>query len=561
MRGVSRSTAAPTGTLTKKIHSQPRYFVSTPPASTPTAAPLPPSAPQIPSALLRSGPSSKLVITIDRAAGEMIAPPSPCTARDAISIPSDCASPHASEASVNSATPTMNTRRRPSRSAARPPSSKKPPKAIEYAVITHCRFSREKSSARPMDGKATLTIETSRIVMKNAVATTARMRQRWGFDAIALGYSEGRPLGNRAAEDGQEPLVVPLVADRDADATPDRPHGEPSLEQGARELLRFVDRYVEKVRVRGQRLIAELAQPRRNALALLEERADFGRGLQRSDRKRRRERRQRRRMLALVQLRRDIAACEGVSHPRAGEPEHLRERAQHDHAFLDQACRRVPRVLEVRLVDDERPRCRELAELTRRIVRPTADRQHRMLVADLGACDPDGDLEHRIGRIVCDRDPVTRTCECTSDEQDQVVRARAEDDVLRRDTGVVGDRLLEPGVAAVRVRVDARQLLGERFGPCRRQEVRRRVAVETDDPGDVQAGPSRDLLRRGRIVGLDLPAQRSHVEHVLVPSRCRMRQPSAVVSATFQASLQSELGWSGRTNAQSTPRGASRSSS
>ena len=188
MRGATSSTSAPTGTLTKKIHSQPRYFVSTPPASTPTAAPLPPSAPQIPSALFRSGPSSKLVITIDRAAGEMIAPPSPCTARDAISIPSDCASPHASEASVNSATPTMNTRRRPSKSAARPPSSRKPPNAIEYAVITHCRFSREKSSARPMDGSATLTIETSRIVMKNAVATTARIRQRCGFDAMAVPY-------------------------------------------------------------------------------------------------------------------------------------------------------------------------------------------------------------------------------------------------------------------------------------------------------------------------------------------------------------------------------------
>ena len=215
-------------------------------------------------------------------------------------------------------------------------------------------------------------------------------------------------------------------------------------------------------------------------------------------------------MLALVQLRRDVAACEGVPHPCAGEPEHLRERAQHDHAFLDQAGGRLARVLEVRLVDDERPRRRELAELARRIVRPAADRQHRVVIVDLGACDPHGDLEHRIGRVVRDRDPVSRTCECTSDEQDQVVRARTEDDVLRGDTGVVGDRLLEPGVAAVRIGVDAGQLLGKRLGPCRWQQVRRRVAVETDDLGDVEAGPSRDLLRRGRVVGLDLPAERSH---------------------------------------------------
>src|SRR4029077_5996521 len=351
MRGVKASTAAPTGTFTKKIHSQPRYFVNTPPASTPTAAPLPPSAPQIPRALFRSVPSSKLVITIESAAGVMIAPPRPCTARATISIPSDCANPQTSEASVNSATPTMNTRRRPSRSAARPPSSRKPPKAIEYAVITHCRFSREKSRARPMDGSATLTIETSRIVMKNAVATTARIRQRWGFDVIALGYSEGRPLGNRAAEDGQEPLVVLVVSDRDADAASHWSHGEPSLEQGARELLRFVDPHVEKGRVRRKRLVAELAQTGCDSLALVEERAYLGRGLQRRDRERCGEGRQRRGMLALIQLCGDVAACEGIPHPGAGEPEHLRERAQHDHAFVDQAGGRLARVFEVRLVD------------------------------------------------------------------------------------------------------------------------------------------------------------------------------------------------------------------
>ena len=69
----------PTGTLTKKIHSQPRYLVRTPPASTPTAAPEPPIAPQIPSALFRSAPSSKVVVMIESAAGVMIAAPRPCT--------------------------------------------------------------------------------------------------------------------------------------------------------------------------------------------------------------------------------------------------------------------------------------------------------------------------------------------------------------------------------------------------------------------------------------------------------------------------------------------------
>ena len=44
-RGVSRNTSTPTGTLMKKIHSQPRYEVSTPPRSTPAAAPAPAIAP------------------------------------------------------------------------------------------------------------------------------------------------------------------------------------------------------------------------------------------------------------------------------------------------------------------------------------------------------------------------------------------------------------------------------------------------------------------------------------------------------------------------------------
>ena len=95
----------PTGTLTKKIHSQPRYFVSTPPASTPTAAPEPPIAPQMPSALLRSGPSSNVVMMIESAAGEMIAAPRPCSARAPISTPSDHAKPQRNDAIVKTATP------------------------------------------------------------------------------------------------------------------------------------------------------------------------------------------------------------------------------------------------------------------------------------------------------------------------------------------------------------------------------------------------------------------------------------------------------------------------
>src|SRR6185312_14974783 len=140
-QGLTAMTATPTGTLTKKIHGQLNALVKTPPSNTPTAPPLPATAPQIPSARLRSRPSSKVVVRIDSAAGDIIEAPRPCRQRKAIREPSDQASPLSSELTVNKDRPAMNRRRRPKRSARRPPSRRNPPKKIEYAVMTHCRLS------------------------------------------------------------------------------------------------------------------------------------------------------------------------------------------------------------------------------------------------------------------------------------------------------------------------------------------------------------------------------------------------------------------------------------
>ena len=118
----------PTGMLTKKIHSHERASVSTPPSSTPAAAPKPPTAPQTPSAMFRSRPSAKVVIRIASAAGEIVAAPRPWIARAPISDASDQARPQRSDPIVNRTRPTMKMRLRPSRSAVRPPSSRKPPK-------------------------------------------------------------------------------------------------------------------------------------------------------------------------------------------------------------------------------------------------------------------------------------------------------------------------------------------------------------------------------------------------------------------------------------------------
>src|SRR3712207_592114 len=70
---------------------------------------------QMPIALARSAGSVKVVMMIESAAGAMIAPPTPCNARAATSIPWEPASPHKSEANVKRASPKAKTRLRPKR--------------------------------------------------------------------------------------------------------------------------------------------------------------------------------------------------------------------------------------------------------------------------------------------------------------------------------------------------------------------------------------------------------------------------------------------------------------
>ena len=78
-------------------------------------------------AVVRAGPSAKVVVSSASVAGAAMAAPTPCAARAASSQVSDWASPPISDAPVNRTSPATNTRRRPSRSPARAPSSSSPP--------------------------------------------------------------------------------------------------------------------------------------------------------------------------------------------------------------------------------------------------------------------------------------------------------------------------------------------------------------------------------------------------------------------------------------------------
>ena len=80
---------------------------------------------------------------------------------------------------------------------------------------------------------------------------------------------------------------------------------------------------------------------------------------ERSDRQCGRQRRDRCRRLPRVQLRGDLCRRERIADSRPREPEQLRERSEHDHVVVEQRHRGRAAVLEVRLVDDERPRVRQ----------------------------------------------------------------------------------------------------------------------------------------------------------------------------------------------------------
>ena len=144
-----------------------------------------------------------MFITIDSAAGSMIAAPSPWTALAAISDSSPVDSAAPSDAAVNNESPAIRIRRRPSRSAARPPSSMKPPNVSAYAVTTHCRLVALKCRSRPIVGSETLTIVRSMIVMKNDTANSANARQRLIFGDVDV---IGPPAG--LVETGTEGWVL-----------------------------------------------------------------------------------------------------------------------------------------------------------------------------------------------------------------------------------------------------------------------------------------------------------------------------------------------------------------
>ncbi len=112
----------PIGTLMKKIQFQLTCSVRRPPTSGPIASAMAETPAQMPIARPRSR-GAKVAVMMESVAGFISAPPRPCTTRAPIRKPPLGASPHASEAPVKTARPTMKMSRLPRKSASLPPTS------------------------------------------------------------------------------------------------------------------------------------------------------------------------------------------------------------------------------------------------------------------------------------------------------------------------------------------------------------------------------------------------------------------------------------------------------
>jgi hypothetical protein len=106
------------GTLTKSTQRQPGPSVSRPPKRTPAAPPRPETAAQTPRAVLRSRVAQKVLVSVDNAAGESMAAPTPWAKRAPISSEPLCARPPISDEPANTTRPVTRTKRRPSTGSA-----------------------------------------------------------------------------------------------------------------------------------------------------------------------------------------------------------------------------------------------------------------------------------------------------------------------------------------------------------------------------------------------------------------------------------------------------------
>ena len=209
---VKASATAAANPTRKKIHGHPSAKVTSPPSTAPATIATSIEADMYPSARSRRRPSGVEAMSSPSAAGSASAAPSPASARADMRSHGARATAAKSDALENSARPVTSIRRRPSRSAARPPTRRNAPIVTVYAVTTHCRFEVEMWRSRWITGSATLTTIPSSITRNSAANNTAtgspraRNAPTFGWAVAVIRDSVARP------RDRQTSLLLPARA-------------------------------------------------------------------------------------------------------------------------------------------------------------------------------------------------------------------------------------------------------------------------------------------------------------------------------------------------------------
>jgi hypothetical protein len=120
--------AATIGTLSKKTEAHEKSCRSSPPTTGPRPIPTEAVADQIAIALARSS-RGKMLLTVERVAGMIIAPPTPISARSATNWPEFCANAARTLAPPNTTRPSWSARLRPKWSPSVPITSSRPANA------------------------------------------------------------------------------------------------------------------------------------------------------------------------------------------------------------------------------------------------------------------------------------------------------------------------------------------------------------------------------------------------------------------------------------------------
>ncbi|TDV46833.1 hypothetical protein CLV71_11012 [Actinophytocola oryzae] len=150
----------------------------TPPSSEPIEPPDACTKLCPPSAFARSAGTGNSATTMPSATPDTIAPLTPCRKRAATRRPAVGASPHSSDATVNTAMPATNILLRPNRSPRRPAGNSRPPKGITYAFTTQARPVPEKPRSARIAGRATLTTVWSTTIISVPALNTANAYHR-----------------------------------------------------------------------------------------------------------------------------------------------------------------------------------------------------------------------------------------------------------------------------------------------------------------------------------------------------------------------------------------------